>query len=722
MFVMVTEATTTALLPFRFFPCCLRHTDDVADGVLGNDVTTGAATADGEILKEDFFFDLAEAGRGLEVDFHRVGFAALGRVAGNVEDAGAGLAFGQVVFLIAGHAAGGEVLGERGARLAVAIDHAVGQRVRLGSVEDVDVQNILTEEGFVADLANDEFALLVDSNDVVEVRALADGFILLHADAGEAFLFIDVKGLVGDDDVLRDDPLEGSELGLTLAACAVFLLQVGEPLDRVFGEVFKVLLGRCDVVFEPFDQLVGFEGVELGDALDLDFKQAKNVVLRDLALEEFLVGLEAFIDGGDDGFPSFLFFDAAVDAFLDEDLLQGAEVPLLFELTELDLEFELEQVTRLLGGEVEQILSGEEVRLLVFDHADVGRYGQFAIGEGVERLLDGLGVGSGGQIDKDLDDVGGIILDALDFDLALFVGRDDRIDQAGSRLAKRKFGDGELEFAALFDAGANFDATTALAVVVFGHVGDAAGREVGHELGLFLAQERNAAVEKLDKIVRENLAGKANGDALGTLREEEREFDREGVGFFVASVVRREPVGRLRVKDNIEGESGKTRFDVAGSCGGVAGQGVPPVTLHVDEEFLLPELHHGIADRGVTVRVILHGVTDHVGHLVVAAVFQLAHGVEDTALHRLEAVIGVWHSALQNHVAGVVEEPVAKHVVDVPGIGLDREELLVRKRLGFDLGRWLIKFKFKVVFLRRLFAGHGACSRVGKWRIRRGGL
>ena len=54
---------------------------------------------------------------------------------------------------------------------------------------------------------------------------------------------------------------------------------------------------------------------------------------------------------------------------------------------------------------------------------------------------------------------------------------------------------------------------------------------------------------------------------------------------------------------------------------------------------------------------------DDVGDLVVAAVVQLVHGVQDAALHGLEAVVEMRDRALEDHVAGVVEEPVAVELV-----------------------------------------------------------
>ena len=60
-------------------------------------------------------------------------------------------------------------------------------------------------------------------------------------------------------------------------------------------------------------------------------------------------------------------------------------------------------------------------------------------------------------------------------------------------------------------------------------------------------------------------------------------------------------------------------------------------------------------------RVKLHGVSHDVGHLVVASVVHALHGVHDTSLHRLEAILDVGNGTLQNNIRSVVEEPVLVH-------------------------------------------------------------
>ena len=163
--------------------------------------------------------------------------------------------------------------------------------------------------------------------------------------------------------------------------------------------------------------------------------------------------------------------------------------------------------------------------------------------------------------------------------------------------------------------------------------------------------------------MRQNAAAQADGNAFHALGEQERELHRQGHGFFVASVVAGGPLGDFRSKDDVEREFRQAGFDVSGRGGVVAGEDVAPVALRVDEQVFLAELHHGIANAGVTMRMVLHRVADDVGDLVVTAVFQLVHAVQDAALHGLEAIMNVRHGALQDDVAGVVEEPVAIEIV-----------------------------------------------------------
>ena len=59
--------------------------------------------------------------------------------------------------------------------------------------------------------------------------------------------------------------------------------------------------------------------------------------------------------------------------------------------------------------------------------------------------------------------------------------------------------------------------------------------------------------------------------------------------------------------------------------------------------------------------VKLHRMTDDVCHLVVATVVHTLHRVQNTSLHRLQTVLDVGHSALQDYVRGVIQKPILIH-------------------------------------------------------------
>ena len=120
-------------------------------------------------------------------------------------------------------------------------------------------------------------------------------------------------------------------------------------------------------------------------------------------------------------------------------------------------------------------------------------------------------------------------------------------------------------------------------------------------------------------------------------------------------------MSRLRVEDDFQSKFGEARFNVArGSCR-IAGVGIPPVPLHIQKQVFLTQLYHGITDRGIPMRVILHGIPDYIGYFVIAAVLQFPERVQYAALYRLETIVCVGDSPFQNDIAGVFKKPATKH-------------------------------------------------------------
>ena len=207
----------------------------------------------------------------------------------------------------------------------------------------------------------------------------------------------------------------------------------------------------------------------------------------------------------------------------------------------------------------------------------------------------------------------------------------------------------------------HLDGTSALSVPIVGDVYAAACQEVGEELEGLALEVADGRLADFAEVVGKNLSTHAHGDTLCSLCQEERKFHGQGNGLAVASVVGQFPFRRLGVEQNVKGQFGESGLNVSGSGGSVAGEDVAPVTLRIDEEFLLPHLYERIAYAGIAVGVKLHGVPHDVGHLVVASVVQAVHRVQDAPLYGFQSVAHVGDGALQDDVAGIVEKPVLVH-------------------------------------------------------------
>ena len=413
-----------------------------------------------------------------------------------------------------------------------------------------------------------------------------------------------------------------------------------------------------DVVAHPGDFLLYGQnllvhglGVELGDFAHRLLHELQYVVHDYLPAEQVLIALHVAEHVGELGVPVLLvLFQHLVDAVLEEYALQGAVVPFAFELVEPDVQLPEQQLTGVEGAVFQDVVDRQELRLVVPDHAGVGRKVEFAVRERVERVYGLVRGDVVGQMDHDVHLVGGHVLYFLDFDLALLLGLQDGLDYVLGVFAVGDFGDGYRVLVDFLDTGAHLHAAAPLSGHVLAAVGEAAGGEVGVDFVAAALEYGHGGVDELVEVVRENLRGQSDSDALGALREQEGEAHRQLYGLAVPSVVGGHPFRDLRVEDHFLGEPGQPRLDVS-SCGvGVAGEDVSPVSLAVDGEALLAQLDQGPEYRRVAVGMELHGLSDYVRDLGVFAVVHVEHGVENPALHWLEAVHDVRHGTMQDYV------------------------------------------------------------------------
>ena len=119
-------------------------------------------------------------------------------------------------------------------------------------------------------------------------------------------------------------------------------------------------------------------------------------------------------------------------------------------------------------------------------------------------------------------------------------------------------------------------------------------------------------------------------------------------------------------------------------------------------------------------RMELHRMTHDIRHLVVAPVVEPLHRVQDAALHGLQAVVDVRHGTLENHIRGIVEEPMLVHPREV----VHRPFVVLAGHAVFRVLRFaLLLIAFRVLFLRShivvfIFWSHISQSSTGVFRFR----
>ena len=98
------------------------------------------------------------------------------------------------------------------------------------------------------------------------------------------------------------------------------------------------------------------------------------------------------------------------------------------------------------------------------------------------------------------------------------------------------------------------------------------------------------------EVMRQNLRCQTYGDTLGTLCKQQWELDWQGHRLLVTTVVRAHPLGGLLVKHHIQSELRQTSLNITTCRCLVTREDITPVTLTINQQILLTQLHQRILD------------------------------------------------------------------------------------------------------------------------------
>ena len=201
----------------------------------------------------------------------------------------------------------------------------------------------------------------------------------------------------------------------------------------------------------------------------------------------------------------------------------------------------------------------------------------------------------------------------------------------------------------------------------------AAGREIGalDELHQILAgavrmvDQIDRAVDDLAQIVRRDVGGHAHGDAVGAVDQQVREARGQHGGLHQRFIKVWIEINRFLVQigEHFHRHFGHARLGITHGRRAVAVDRAE-VALAVHERIadveVLRQAHHGVVHGGIAVRVIFtKHIADDTRRFAVRLVgryAQLHHGIEDTAVNRLETVAHIGQRAGHDHRHGIGDE------------------------------------------------------------------
>ena len=141
------------------------------------------------------------------------------------------------------------------------------------------MQDIRADEQFLRHAHHLVFAVFVEYDDVVYIRAVAEELVFLQPCPHKALRAVDIEFLVGFHHGLHIDVREVTHLRPARVFLPVFLAQHLEPLYRVFRQVRQVLLTGFYLLLEVAHQLIRLLRVELRDTNHPYLKQFLDILL-----------------------------------------------------------------------------------------------------------------------------------------------------------------------------------------------------------------------------------------------------------------------------------------------------------------------------------------------------------------------------------------------------------------------------------------------------------
>ena len=570
--------------------------------------------------------------------------------------------------------------------------------LHLENIDDVGTLGSLTGDG-------DLIALLP-----VDLSAIGEEEEIVMGGGGE-----DIRHIVlipGGDALLAHAALGLGRILADGGALDVARLGEGEDALLLFYEILNVnlILHVLDLGLTVIAVLIGNGGeLFLEDLLDKTFVREDPVIISDPLFQFLVFPLQLFPVKTLEGFQAHIQNRLGLDLIQSEAshqcflgvIIAGTDD--LDDLVNIVLgdEQTLQQVGSLLGlfqvvlgaadddlfleGKilVNDMPQGEDLRLRLVIHQGqhIDGKGGLELGLGEQAVEHHLGIGVPLELDNDahtvtvgfIPDIGNA-LQALVLHL-LRHGLDEHPlvhnigklgdDDAGAVLAEfLEFMAGTDHHAATAGGIGGADAAAAHDNALGGEV---RALDMLHQVGkggIGIVQHTDAGANDLPQVMGRNIGGHTNGDTAGTVYQEVGEAGGKDPGLLAALVKVGVPVHRLLVDipEHLIRDFGKTGLGITiGSRGVAIHRAEVTVTIHqhIAHGEVLGKTHQGVVHRGVTMGVVAAQHVTHAGGGFLKGPVRgeviLIHGVEDTAVDRLETVTNIRQGTANDDAHGVLD-------------------------------------------------------------------
>ncbi len=283
-----------------------------------------------------------------------------------------------------------------------------------------------------------------------------------------------------------------------------------------------------------------------------------------------------------------------------------------------DFQLPVENLLQFFGISVQHFRDGHFHGHIFFDDQQAGIGGQFAVGIGVQLFDSLLRIDSASQTDFNLDAFSRVIGDGRNLQLALPSRPLNRGNQRFSSRARRNFPDDNPLVALGLNSGS--EANSTLAVVVLPRIHNPALLKIRqYREGAFF-EDGDLGLQELPEVMREDMGGHPDRDAVGSQHQQRRHFCRQADGFLVAPVIRIVVDGDVPIEQHFFGQRREAAFDIAAGGSTIACQDIAIIPLPVNKIAFIGQQHQRGSDRGVAVGMEAHRAADHIGHLVVSPV------------------------------------------------------------------------------------------------------